>query len=325
MTTEQQQARRAAAEWLVRLKDAPQADACEAQFAAWLAASPVHEAAWADMQQTVEVMRAAVAAELGITDMAQARRERTGRCPGQWGARRWTATLGAAMAACLALVIAPDMAGWAKREISSDYATAAGAMREVTLEDGTRVHLGPESALRVNYSASERQVELLSGQALFEVEKAPDRPFKVQTKTLTTTVLGTAFDVRLQDDGAHVGVQHGRVQVNRRDQAAGTELGAGDWFSLSADGQAVTGQRSPELIGLWSQGDLLAREQTVEALVAEIRPWYRGRIILANQTLAKQRITGTYNLDNPAQALSLIVTPHAGKVRQITPWLIIVS
>ncbi|MEM9965533.1 MAG: FecR domain-containing protein [Asticcacaulis sp.] len=320
VTDEQQQARRAAAQWLVRLKDAPQDEVCEAQFDAWLAASPLHESAWQDMQQTVEVMRAAVVAELGVTDLAQARRQKATHGTG----RRFVTLGAAAAAACVMLVAAPDMAGWAHREWASDFATGGGVMRTVHLEDGTKVHLGPESALRVNYSPSERQVELMAGQALFEVAKAPERPFRVHTRALTTTVLGTAFDVRLQDDDAYVGVQHGQVKVETVRAKTGANLSAGDWLSVSADGQVTQGQRAPELIGVWRQGDLLAREQTIEALVAEIRPWFRGQIILANKALGQQKITGTYNLENPVQALSLIVTPHAGNVRQITPWIIII-
>ncbi len=52
-------------------------------------------------------------------------------------------------------------------------------LRSLTLEDGTQVRLGPESALGVDFTAGERRVRLLKGEAFFDVVPNAARPFRV--------------------------------------------------------------------------------------------------------------------------------------------------
>ena len=54
----------------------------------------------------------------------------------------------------------------------------------------------------------------LEGEAFFEVTKNPDKPFIVRTESLTTTVLGTSFNMVVMDGTAPaVTVNTGKVQV----------------------------------------------------------------------------------------------------------------
>lgn len=78
-----------------------------------------------------------------------------------------------------------------------------GATHTVTLEDGTKVVLYPESELRFpqHFSKSGRQVAL-SGEAFFDVTKDPSRPFSVKTREASVTVLGTSFNIRAYENEA---------------------------------------------------------------------------------------------------------------------------
>src|SRR3546814_13204368 len=65
-----------------------------------------------------------------------------------------TAMVGAAAAACLAVVSAPTLLlMW-----QSDYRTGTGEMRNVTLSDGSSVTLDTGSAIAVNYGDGRRGV-----------------------------------------------------------------------------------------------------------------------------------------------------------------------
>ena len=64
---------------------------------------------------------------------------------------------------------------------------------------------------------------------------------------------------------------------------------------------------------------------TVGDLVDELRRYRSGMIVITDQALAAQRVTGVFDLADPVRALKTVVEPHAGRVREVTPWLLIVS
>jgi transmembrane sensor len=75
------------------------------------------------------------------------------------------------------------------------------------------VDLNARSKLRVEFSKNERRVELLDGQALFQVAKDKNRPFIVASGEATVRAVGTQFDVYRKDSGTTVTVLEGRVAV----------------------------------------------------------------------------------------------------------------
>jgi transmembrane sensor len=93
------------------------------------------------------------------------------------------------------------------------YSTDTGERRSITLADGSTVDLNARSRLRVEFSKNERRVELLDGQALFQVAKDKNRPFIVASGEATVRAVGTQFDVYRKDSGTTVTVLEGRVAV----------------------------------------------------------------------------------------------------------------
>jgi transmembrane sensor len=93
------------------------------------------------------------------------------------------------------------------------YSTDIGERRSITLSDGSTVDLNARSKLRVEFSKNERRVELLDGQALFQVAKDKNRPFIVASGEATVRAVGTQFDVYRKDSGTTVTVLEGRVAV----------------------------------------------------------------------------------------------------------------
>src|SRR3546814_3423601 len=90
-----------------------------------------------------------------------------------------TAMVGAAAAACLAVVSAPTLLlMW-----QSDYRTGTGEMRNVTLSDGSSVTLDTGSAIAVNYGDGRRGVRLLAGRAWFDVANDESQPFTDRKST----------------------------------------------------------------------------------------------------------------------------------------------
>jgi len=91
--------------------------------------------------------------------------------------------------------------------------TAIGETRTVALDDGSRIVLDTSSRMRVSFSASVRDIELLDGQAQFQVARDAHRPFRVRTGTAEIVALGTLFDVARLPSRTTVTLIEGRVRV----------------------------------------------------------------------------------------------------------------
>lgn len=96
------------------------------------------------------------------------------------------------------------------------YSTDIGERRFLTLADGSTVDLNARSSIRIEFSSGERRVELLVGQALFQVAKDKHRPFVVHSGDATVRAVGTQFDVYRKESGTTVTVLEGRVAVYSR-------------------------------------------------------------------------------------------------------------
>lgn len=314
MASDMDKARREATHWHVRLREEEGDASVKADFARWLGESPLHRAAWQSLRETMSIVDQAPPAWRATAPMrhTQGRHWRQG----------WIAA--AAAAACLLLFLLPATT----RYVQADLVTPAGTVEQLSLADGSIVQLGPDSAIAVDYDDDSRTVHLLSGQAMFEVQHNPARPFQVRAGNVTTTVLGTRFDVRMLGDSTSIAVAQGHVRVDDAEDgqpAATRNLLPGDWIQLRAGQAPQMGRLAPELVGGWRKGEALAENRSIGSLIDEIQPWFKGRIFISDAEFAKQRVTGIYNVQDPERALEMIIRPHGGRITHITPWIIIIS
>ena len=336
----QQQASKEATDWLILLQDDPDDADLLRRFDAWLRASPTNEEAWAATRHTIGTIGSALPAyaehwapfvaerrdaEAGPRPVPPARAS-TARHDGPgkpiWP-RRTLKLAALAAAACIALLFAPD----ALLQMQADHRTKTAEIRTLELDDGSTVVLAPESAIALSYGARQRGVELLTGEAFFDVASDVDRPFRVTARDMRATVLGTAFSVLSSDDGATVALQHGRVQISSdtTPPPLSEALRAGQTLQVSRTGEVIRGSRPPSQIAAWRQGQLIAIDQPMAIVVDRLRRYYKGAIILANRSLANRPVTGLYSLDDPVDALRGIAGAHGATVHRVTPWLLIVA
>lgn len=93
----------------------------------------------------------------------------------------------------------------------------------ITLSDGSIVTLEPQSSIRYPevFGADNRLVEL-SGEAFFNVQKDPSKPFMVYADEIVTKVLGTSFRITAFDNREEivVAVKTGKVSVYQKEKAS---------------------------------------------------------------------------------------------------------
>lgn len=310
---------RQATAWLVRLDDEPQNEALRVEFMDWLATSPSHIAAWDETTRVSGLISAA--GPLPWTAPAIPRQ--TTR-PARFKRIPSIKTLASlAMAASLAWVMAPELS----LRLRSDAITGTGELRVVKLKDGSTVQLAPATAIAFTAGAKDRTLNLLRGEAWFDVVHDEAHPFKVMAGRSTVTVLGTAFTVRRMDEGTEVAVQRGRVAVTTPDGAppGRTILLAGQSLSVRAGGEARRGEIRPDRVANWREGVAIVNDQPIGDVIDRIRPWYGGYIIARGSGLKAHRISGIYDLRDPDRALEALTRLHGVTVSRVSPWLRIVT
>lgn len=98
------------------------------------------------------------------------------------------------------------------------YVTRIGENRQISLPDGSSVMMNTNTRLRHHFTDNQRQITLLTGEAVFTVKKDPKRPFEVVTLEGTARALGTIFNVMNIGDSVEISVIEGDVLVNSFDK-----------------------------------------------------------------------------------------------------------
>jgi len=321
-----------ASAWLIALLDQPEDDGLRRSFEGWIAASPDHARDWDEIAATYAAMGETLPAHAAYwPDTAPGPRPLPEVEPvaGSLGTLRPRRALrpGGGLLALALLGLACVSAGPAiVLRWNADYATGTAEHLNLRLDDGSTVHVGPDSALAVDYAPGTRRVRLLQGQAFFEVVPDAQRPFQVSSDGVETTVLGTAFDVHLTGQATEVSVREGIVRVNRQGAAeAGQSLRAGDWIELPRAGAIRQGHIAPQDVAAWRDGQLVVRGRSVGEVVTELRHYYSGVILVQGDSLAASPLTGIYSLSDPVTALRAVASTQGASFRQLSPWIVLIS
>jgi transmembrane sensor len=197
----------AAAEWLV-CSDRGLTPAQQDGFLQWLAASPAHRESferhrrmWADCDALAQ-WRPEHSAEPNPDLLARPRSSTV---------LRWWAPVALAAAAAVAVLV------WQSGSSAPEQSLAfeATSYRQETLADGSVLDLKSGAHVVVQFTAAERRVLLVQGEALFTVAKNPARPFVVRAGGVDVRAVGTAFNVRIAGPRIELLVTEGTVQVAR--------------------------------------------------------------------------------------------------------------
>ena len=303
---DQDRAASEAAHWLIALDEDPDDKDLRARFRAWLAADPAHAEIWVGISDVYDMIGQTQPA---CTDYHKPRHRAS---PG----RKWTLPGIAAIAACLAIALPSVMV-----HMQADYVTATAEAQRIDMADGSTVHLAPDSAVTLADNA--RSARLIRGEAFFDIAPDANHPFTVTADKVTVTVLGTAFNMRMGDNGTVITLREGRVRV---DHAAPSEhLAAGDWLRIGRDGSVKRGTAPPDEAGAWRYGQIVARDRPLADIIDDLRRYHEGVIFLTDTAFGNQPVSGVYNLANPIAALRALAQAHGGTAWQISPWLIMVS
>jgi len=188
------------------------------------------------------------------------------------------------------------------------YSTGIGEQRSVALADGSVVQLNTRSRIRIRYSERERAIELLEGQALFEVAHDKDRPFVVDGGDASIRAVGTQFDVYRKEPETTVTVVEGRVTIVPETNPKSSRLEL-----LAAGEQATITQSSVESSAAdvaaaiaWTQRRLMFQKTALAEVVREFNRYNDRPLRIADPHLQEFLISGTFSSTDPSSLLRFL-------------------
>jgi transmembrane sensor len=220
-----------------------------------------------------------------------------------------------AMAASVALVcIALAASAWWMWDARSTYETAIGEQRVIALADGSTVKLNSRSRIKVRLGKQRRSIQLLEGQAFFQVAKDEARPFVVLSGDTAVRAVGTQFDVYRKTADTVVTVVEGRVAVTPASletsagrAAADTRhvtpsqipLSAGEQLVVSANAESRPRPADVDIATAWTQQLLVFSNTPLVEVAQEFNRYNKRQLVIAPGALADFNVTGTFSSTNP--------------------------
>lgn len=298
---------RQACEWVAKLHEADLSEKEHAELKAWMAESPEHKAEIRRMAKRWEELNS-------LTLLAVPADHLDEQLNKKGGDSRLKISV-AAVAACLVLAILI----WPQFQFDDatmpslqSYSTDIGEQQLITLPDNSTVLLNTKSQFDVAYSPNYRDIYLAHGEAHFEVESAPERPFRVFAGKSKVRAVGTAFSVYLKKETVEVTVTHGSVQIDSIrepivDNTQSLDINTVSNRSIVKAGQVAEFDQTvgtiktntlPETaqIPAWHHGQLKFSGEPLEEVVEEISRYSPFSIVILDSELRNLRIGGIFDV-----------------------------
>jgi len=344
-------ARAEAAAWITRLHGPNRTPEMEAGFHKWLSESAENRAEFeglTDIWAAVGTLPAGGTPRLERWEHSAESRElqelrsRLRDVPNRWGRRRRGRASGLRAALLTAACVVVLAVIWLRHDrVEPTYTTDVGEQRVVQLADKSRIWMNSETRVRIAFDSRQRQVQLIRGEALFEVTRDAPRPFVVVVGGHRVTALGTSFVVRYESDHTAVTLVEGKVAIDApstpsqpvpgpRDGPPGRDvmlphpavrtgavganpwvLSAGQRLTFELAGTAKIDVPSLESVLAWRRGEVVLNDTPLEDAVAQMNHYDKTTLVLEGPALAKLPVSGLYHTgDNEGFARALAKMYH---------------
>lgn len=200
-------------------------------------------------------------------------------------------------------------------EIRYNYLTVPrGGQFFVQLSDGTKVWLNSESRLKypVAFTGGKtRAVELLYGEAYFEVSPAADHKgarFTVRTQVQEVEVLGTEFNIKAYRDESNIytTLVEGKVTVNTKD--AKQVLAPSQQLDLNLTDNGITVSHVDVYNEIsWKKGLFSFKSMPLKEIAKVLSRWYDVEVEFADSALEDVRFNGVLSKDQNLEEILNII------------------
>jgi len=240
--------------------------------------------------------------------------------------------------ALLVLLIAAGPLLWLVRTPDNHHpAPVASALAKRTTErseykylllpDSTQVWLNASSTLEFpeHFGTDKREVTL-SGEAYFDVRHSEKTPFIIYSGKISTTVLGTSFNIKAYPDRQDiiVSVSTGKVKVSYNNVSLAT-LVKGQQVKFNSRLNTMEEKKiAPAEVAAWQQGNMSYDDEAFEDIVADLERLYNAKIRIDNDAIRTLKVSTSFRREIGIEgALQVLCRLTDTMLRQSNGWYII--
>lgn len=271
--------------WFVALQSEQSDKRQIARFQRWLDSDPSHPLAYAEAEKlwlNCDALKTAVVPELA-------------------GARSAKARLVPGKTIKTVLLLSSVLTGWwldysVQPQV---YATDVGQQLAFTLSDGSAIRLNAKSQVSVRLTWCRRRIELVEGEALFNVVHESFRPFVVHVKGLRVRDIGTRFVMSRRADKVRVSVLEGTVALKTEQAWLEQPLTSGQSRELDRAGRLqpiIQGQVNAD--AAWVDGKMVFDHTPLSEIVTILQRHHPVRFVFSDAELGQQTLSGSFEISD---------------------------
>ena len=292
-----------ASQWLLRMQDPKRTDAELSEWLRWIDADPGNFAEFERLQRDWKDLDALKGDALALTPQQKSAllEQKDRHLAHGYSTRRLFAPrrVWAVAAGVVAFAVVVGVVQYVKVPSSAPVQQLSAALsnRAATLPDGSKMILGVQGRVNMDFNGPKRRLDLSSGEAYFKVRHDKARPFVVRAGEVSVTAIGTAFDVRREHERVTITVEEGTVEVSS--QVSGQRpvtwrAEAGYQLTYSTrDRTASLASVNAATELAWRDGELAYAREPLGSVVENLNRYSRRRIVIEDPDIAALPFTGT--------------------------------
>lgn len=236
--------------------------------------------------------------------------------------------------AAVVVIVAITLLPFINFHITADYVAGVGEQKRIEMEDGSVIWLNTDTALAVEYSTEYRTIDLLYGEAYFDVKPDRTRPFSVLANDGRATAIGTEYSVKSTRDQAEVTVFEGIVDVLSPIGISSSESFENRISTLTSaqtlsyrTGEGATGVSDINLLtaNAWKEGFIAITNKSIDDVLNEIGRYRPGVILLLGDTSNIEPLTARIAITSIDEGIETVATSAGLSIVHMSKYLVVVQ
>jgi transmembrane sensor len=208
-------------------------------------------------------------------------------------------------------------------ELTADYRTATGEQRRVTLANNVSVEMNTQTSISLLKSnGGEDRFELVSGEAMVSTPN-PSATVSVLAAGGRILASNARFNIRYISTSVCVTCLQGNVEVERR--ADRLSLSAGKQVTYSDGGMETSIAADRVAVAAWKDGFVVFDGTPVDQVVEEVNRYRKGKVILTNTALGRERLSARIRIENIDRIIGQIEQVFGATARVLPGGVVLLS
>ncbi|AJP70777.1 FecR family protein [Sphingomonas hengshuiensis] len=204
------------------------------------------------------------------------------------------------------------------------FEVADGAVRSITLPDGSRLTLGGGAKVNVRFTRSDRVVDFSQGAVFADVAHDSDRPFRIRTNGADIVDIGTSFEVLSKPSEVRVTVTEGEVELKHQGWF-GTPVNLKASQAATLSGSSVSRMKNVNLsdVARWRDDWVEYRGTPLRQVIDDLQSLSPLPIEIEGDRLANQPVSGRIKLSRPSEQLDNLAVIQSFRIDRTSHALIL--